>query len=93
MFDPAVLRAHLGEAFPRFVFHDGIFETLDHRKKENLLEVLHQYADLGLQPVITAIDSDLPPRAEEAPFFTPAEIILSLNDKGDAGRLFQMPAW
>ena len=92
-FDLAVLRAHLGGTFPRFVFHDGVFETLDPRKKENLLEVLHQYADLGLQPVVTAIDSDLPPRANDKPFFTPEEIILALNDKGDAGRLFKMQPW
>lgn len=38
-FDLAVLRAHLDDAFPRFAFHDGIFETLDDRKKENLLDV------------------------------------------------------
>lgn len=94
-FDLAILRAHLdlGETFPRFVFHDGIFETLDNRKKENLLAVLHQYADLGLQPVVTAIDSDLPPRPDSAPFFSSDEIILSLDDQGDNGRLFKMPAW
>ena len=70
-FDLAVLRAHLDEKFPRFVYHDGVFESLDNRKKENLLTVIRQYADLGLQPIITLIDSDLPPRAEDDPVFAP----------------------
>ena len=34
-FDLAVLRGHLDVKFPRFVFHDGIFESLDDRKKVN----------------------------------------------------------
>ena len=62
-FDMAVLRAHLDDKFPRFVYHDGVFESLDDRKKENLLAVIRRYADLGVQPVITLIDSDLPARA------------------------------
>jgi len=33
-FDFAVLRAHLDAKFPRFVFHDGVFESLDDRKKK-----------------------------------------------------------
>ena len=38
-FDMAVLRAHIDEKFPRFACHDGVFESLDNRKKENLLKV------------------------------------------------------
>lgn len=92
-FDLAILRAHLDEKFPRFVYHDGVFESLDNRKKENLLAVIRQYADLGLQPIITLIDSDLPPRAEDDPVFVPEEIIVTLHDEGDQGRLFKMPSW
>lgn len=92
-FDLAVLRAHLDEKFPRFVFHDGVFESLDNRKKENLLAVIRQYADLGLQPIITLIDSDLPPRAEDEPVFASEEIVVTLHDEGDDGRLFKMSSW
>ena len=92
-FDLAVLRAHLDEKFPRFVYHDGVFESLDNRIKENLLAVIRQYADLGLQPIITLIDSDLPPRAEDDPVFAPEEIVVALHDEGDQGRLFKMPSW
>jgi uncharacterized protein YydD (DUF2326 family) len=90
-FDMAVLRAHAGEAYPRFVFHDGVFESLDNRKKLNLLTVIREYSTFGLQQIITAIDSDLPPIVEE--LFQEEETILMLNDEGDDGRLFKMPAW
>lgn len=93
-FDMAVLRAHLNEKFPRFVYHDGVLESLDDRKKENLLTVVHRYAELGLQPVITLIDSDLPVRLEGSEaVFTPDEIVLTLHDEGDQGRLFKLKGW
>jgi uncharacterized protein YydD (DUF2326 family) len=88
-FDLAVLRARLDQRAPRFVYHDGVFESLDDRKKENLLEVLREYGELGLQPIITAIDSDLPTK----PFFSDTEIVVRLHDEGDSGRLFKMPPW
>jgi len=93
-FDLALLRAHVDHKFPRFVFHDGVFESLDDRKKENLLEILHQYAEFGLQPIITLIDSDLPARASgEDAVFNDDEVVLLLHDEGDEGRLFRMPNW
>lgn len=93
-FDLAVLRAYLNDRFPRFVYHDGVFESLDDRKKENLLVVIRQYADLGIQPIITLIDSDLPIRGETGgPVFDPAEIILTLHDENEQGLLFKMKAW
>jgi len=93
-FDMAVLRAHLDGKFPRFVYHDGVFESLDDRKKENLLAVIRRYAELGLQPVITLIDSDLPARAEDGePVFSADEIVVLLHDESERGRLFQMKAW
>lgn len=93
-FDLAVLRAHLDDKFPRFVYHDGVFESLDDRKKSNLLKVIREYADLGVQPVITLIDSDMPPAdEEEGSVFSPEEIVLTLHDEGDDGRLFRMKDW
>ena len=93
-FDLAVLRAHLGDKFPRFVYHDGVFESLDNRKKENLLGVIRNYADLGVQSIITLIDSDLPRRTtENNEVFDSDDIILILHDEGSDGLLFKMPAW
>ena len=93
-FDLAVLRAHLKVGFPRFVFHDGVFESLDDRKKQNLLAVLRRYVTYGIQPVITLIDSDLPPRVKnDVPVFSEEEIILPLHDEDASGRLFKMKSW
>ena len=92
-FDLAVLRAHLDDKFPHFVYHDGVFESLDDRKKENLLTVIRRYADLGLQPIITLIDSDLPARPDKTAVFTSEEIVLTLHDQGAHGRLFKMNRW
>lgn len=93
-FDMAVLRARLNDKFPRFVYHDGVFESLDDRKKKSLLAVIRQYAGLGIQPTITLIDSDLPARDEnEGPVFDESEIVLTLHDKNERGRLFKMQSW
>ena len=76
------------------VFHDGAFESLDDRKKENLIAVLHEYADLGIQSVITLIDSDLPRRGDKEPsVFSADEIVLTLHDENEQGRLFKMKSW
>ncbi len=95
-FDMALARAHRQERYPRFLFHDGVFESLDDRKKMNLLQVIKRYtAAYGLQHVITLIDSDMPPNNTESdvPVFDEEEIIVRLHDEGENGRLFKMPSW
>ena len=93
-FDMAVLRARLNDKFPRFVYHDGVFESLDDRKKESLLAVIRRYAGLGIQPIITLIDSDLPDRDKDGgPVFDESEIVLTLHDENERGRLFKMRSW
>jgi uncharacterized protein YydD (DUF2326 family) len=90
-FDLAILRAHLKDNFPRFVYHDGIFESLDDRTKINLLNVIRQYSILGIQQIITVIDSDIP--LDNNIFFNKDEIALVLHDEGIQGRLFKLPSW
>ncbi len=94
-FDMAVLKAYLSERYPRFVFHDGVFESLDRRKKEVLLSTLREYANLGIQQIITMIDSKIPNDIDNKnkPFIYPNEIILKLHDDGIDGRLFKMKSW
>lgn len=93
-FDMALVRAHINVHFPRFIFHDGVFESLDDRKKENLLGVIRRYADMGIQHIITLIDSDLPARAmADLPVFDEAEIVLLLHDESERGKLFKMKGW
>tara|TARA_E500000305_G_scaffold71123_1_gene56938 strand:- start:226 stop:2022 length:1797 start_codon:yes stop_codon:yes gene_type:complete len=93
-FDLAVLRAHLGGKFPRFVYHDGIFEALDPRPKKNLLDIIREYSDLGIQTVITLIGSDAPPpEPDETEVLEAREIIVKLHDDGKDGRLFKFESW
>jgi len=93
-FDLAVLRARVDDKFPLFAYHDGVFESLDDRKKENLLAVIRRYADLGLQPIISLISSDLPARDDAGgPIFSDEEIVVTLHDEGEQGRLFKVRAW
>lgn len=92
-FDLAVLRAHLSDRYPQFVFHDGAFETLDSRKKERLLAVFRKYAEIGIQSVVTLIDSDMPRDSSGEPMILDREIILKLHDRGQDGRLFRMDSW
>lgn len=49
---------------------------------------------MGIQSVITLIDSDSPePSKEEDGAFTTGEIVLTLHDENMQGRLFRMKAW
>jgi uncharacterized protein YydD (DUF2326 family) len=93
-FDLAVTRAYLDEKFPRFVYLDGALEALDPRKQEKLIGVLREYATLGLQPIVSLLDSDLPLELGESRLtLSQQDIVLSLHDEGDDGRLFKMPKW
>ncbi len=89
-FDLAVLRAHMADRYPRFVYHDGIFEGSDPRKKERLMEVIREYSDSGIQHIITLLDSDAPESDDESLELSPTDIVLRLHDEGDEGRLFKM---
>lgn len=92
-FDLALLRTHLHAGFPTFAYHDGVFESLDKRKKTNLVEVLRENVAMGLQQIITLIDTDLPPSVDGSPLFEDNEIVLRLHDEGEEGRLFRMASW
>jgi uncharacterized protein YydD (DUF2326 family) len=87
-FDLAVLHSHLSDRFPRFAFHDGIFEGLDPRKKVQLMRVLRDHADAGIQLIITSLDSDLPPGEVDD-----SDVVLTLHDEGEDGRLFRFASW
>lgn len=93
-FDLSVLRAYAGVRFPRFVYLDGALEQLEPRKREKLLAVFREYAALGLQPVISLLDSDLPqPLDSGATTLASSDVVLTLHDEGEDGRLFKMASW
>ncbi|AJA59138.1 MULTISPECIES: DUF2326 domain-containing protein [Bradyrhizobium] len=94
LFDLSVLRALDRAPFYHFVYHDGIFEGLDNRVKLRLLDLIHEVVSEGrIQYVFSIIDADLPrnPETQEQIRFPPEEVVLTLNDQGDSGRLFKMP--
>jgi uncharacterized protein YydD (DUF2326 family) len=93
-FDLALLRAHSNGEFPRFVYHDGVFEKLDPRKKDRMLQVLREYVEHGIQVIITLLDSEMPPNSDDGtPPFEESEVIVLLHDEDDSGRLFKGPSW
>lgn len=93
-FDLAVVRAHLDGAFPRFVFHDGIFELLDPRPRMNLLDSVRASAELGIQSIVTVMDFDLPMKdGGSGHDLSEGDIVLRLHDDGEMGRLFHFESW
>ncbi len=94
LFDLAVLKALENTPFYHFVYHDGIYEGLDNRVKLRLTELIRDCISNGkLQYILSVIDSDLPrDRDTDARLpFSDDEIVLTLHDEGDDGRLFKMP--
>jgi len=96
-FDLAVIASYDQERFPSIIFHDGTFESQDIRKRELLRETYREFANKGIQIIVTTISSDLfTPEASLYPdkkFFEDDEIVLSLHDDGQDGLLFKMPTW
>jgi uncharacterized protein YydD (DUF2326 family) len=94
-FDLALLSAHSNGSFYHFVFHDGVLEGLDNRKKVNFVELIRDVTQAyALQHIMTVIDADLPrDDRDEKLLFSPTEVVRELHDQGDAGRLFRMQAF
>ena len=86
-FDVAVLIVYSNKSFFRFVFHDGLFESLDNRKKQLFLQQIRNISQkYNIQYILTLIEHDSPYPVSE---FDPDEIILKLTDEpNDKGRLF-----
>lgn len=92
LFDLALLRVYEEIPFFHFVYHDGILEALDDRKKLAFLEVVRdQVSSRKLQYIMTVIASDLPRNDKgQVVGFADDEIVLRLHDGGPDGRLFKM---
>jgi uncharacterized protein YydD (DUF2326 family) len=93
LFDLALLKTYEDAPFFHFVYHDGILEALDNRKKLALLEVVREQIRSGkTQYILTLIDADIPRNAQgKRVSFATDEIVLHLHDDGVSGRLFRMP--
>lgn len=92
LFDLALLIVMADKPFYHFVYHDGILEGLNTRKRRMLLDLLREIsAKYHIQYILSAIDSDLPRSETDQRIEFPAkEVIVSLSDQGSKGRLFRM---
>ncbi len=92
LFDIALLTTYAAVPFYHFVYHDGIFEGLDPRKRCVLLELLRETATKHrIQYMLSTIDSDLPRDENDRKIeFPQDEVVLELSDQGTKGRLFRM---
>ena len=86
-FDLAVIATYSDRSYFKFVYHDGILEGLDNRKKELYIQVIRQYCSrYGLQYIFSTIEDDVPESILSQ--FTSKERCLELNDSDDFGKLF-----
>lgn len=94
-FDLALLATHADAPFYRFVYHDGVLEGLDNRRKRRWLELVREIVSQhDLQYILTVIDTDLPRDEEDRKvLFSRDEVVRQLNDGGVAGRLFRIEAF
>jgi uncharacterized protein YydD (DUF2326 family) len=92
LFDLAVLKAYSNQAFFGFVYHDGVLETMDDRKKFALLNLLKEFAaETSVQYIFSVIQSEMPIQENGHRLeFTGHEVVRELSDVGTKGRLFQM---
>jgi len=90
-FDIAVNQVYIDDRYTHFVYHDGFLEKLDNRKKINFIELIRKITKNNFQYIGTLIDSELPNLDKS--IFKEGEIILTLHDDGDNGRLFKIPIW
>lgn len=91
-FDLAVLMEYSTNRFYQFVYHDGVFEGLDNRKKVNFLLLMRRISsEYNLQYIFTSIEDDLPDlKTVGKENISANEICLTLSDKDDTGTLFEM---
>ena len=86
-FDLAVLATYSAKSFFRFVYHDGVFEGLDNRKKELFVQIARDYCQrYNLQYIFSSIEDDVPQNILST--FTTTEQFLTLSDQDDSGKLF-----
>jgi len=87
-FDTSLLRFYNKESFYRFVYHDGVLDSLDVRKKEKYLKYIRELVDeYDLQYIVTAIESEIDTLKYDYKI-TKEEICLLLSDKSCKEKLF-----
>lgn len=94
-FDMAILATYKDRAYYHFVYHDGLFDGLDNRQKENLYNVILYYVkEYEIQYIFSVIQDELPPSLQDEARIEKLKqdgtIIKVLHDNGNEGRLFNV---
>jgi len=90
-FDLAVNKVYMKKNYTHFIYHDGFLEKIDNRKKEKFIKLVRNMSKDNFQYIGTLIDSELP--NGDRSIFQDDEIVLTLHDDGDDGKLFKIPSW
>ncbi|PSK21525.1 DUF2326 domain-containing protein [Brevibacillus sp. NRRL NRS-603] len=97
-FDLAILATYASKKFIHFVYHDGVFDGLDSRQKENFYKIIKEYSEeYNIQYIFSTIQDELPESIRKPGKIEELKnsntIIKSLHDEGNDGRLFKMEAF
>jgi uncharacterized protein YydD (DUF2326 family) len=88
-FDTSLLQYYNDKSFYRFVYHDGVLDSLDIRKKEKYIEHIRDIVKKNdLQYILTVIESETYDLKDDYKF-TPDEVCLILSDESCKGKLFK----
>jgi uncharacterized protein YydD (DUF2326 family) len=88
-FDSAILQFYSKKSFYRFVYHDGVLDSLDIRKKEKYIEYIRNMSnENNLQYILTVIESETYDLKDEFKF-TEDEVCLILSDESCEEKLFE----
>lgn len=88
-FDSALLQFYSQNSFYKFVYHDGVLDSLDIRKKEKYIEYVREMANQSdIQYILTVIESETYDLRSEYKF-TEDEVRLILSDESCEEKLFE----
>ena len=88
-FDTALLQFYSQNSFYKFVYHDGVLDSLDIRKKEKYIEYVREMANQSdIQYILTVIESETYDLRSEYKF-TEDEVRLLLSDESCGEKLFE----
>ncbi len=88
-FDVSLLQHYNENSFYKFVYHDGVLDTLDIRKKEKYIEFIRKLTkQYDVQYILTAIESEIN-QLQNAFSIQDDEVCLTLTDDSCEGKLFK----
>ncbi len=82
-FDLAVVQSYKDDNFYHFIYHDAVLDSMEEQEKINFINYITLYCnDYNIQYILTAIEDEFKDFKED-------DIIKTLTNEGDNGRLFK----